>query len=1163
MVRPLLTPALLSTLLFAGSAVASISPEALALRDRGLAELENEKPAEAGETFRKLVKVAPESPLGWANLAVASLRQQKHTEAVAFADRALEKAPRRADLLHLKADVLQWSGRPELALPVYRQAAEQDPHDPEILYSLYRQATTLADATVSEHARWALDRLAGLRPDNVVLMLQRGQRAIEAGDRAQATEALLRVEELLWQAPPLAERAMQMVLEALESGDLSTARVPAVRLENVLKVTPMYQQGLRELSSGIQGVPVERFAGEERPRAFGTPKPVTWERSTVATGRGLAVVAADFDGDEKTDLAWLLDGKERRVEILRAAAAWKPSAAVPAPGVERLLAVDLDNDGSWDLVGVGPNGARAWKGDGKGGLVDVTAAWGLEAARGLTLTIFDFDIEGDLDLVLGGGTAPRLQLWRNSLEGPLQEVASQAFPEAVLRSGGPVTDLVASDVDRDGDLDLLVAHGGVTWLDNLRQGELAERTASIGLDGLQGVARASTGDFDQDGALDLVTAGEAVELRPWQGGRYAPPTFRASLPAPARTVIPFDLDNDGRLDLAVGTADGWSVYGQGTDGRLAARPVAEATGLTLHDGLATDLDGDGDLDLVAATDEGLLRWENRGGNENHWLAVRLRGLDKGNSKNNVFGLGSVVEVRNGAAYQLHEARHGVVHLGLGDQRAADVLRVVWTNGVPQNRLAVKGDQWIVEEQVLKGSCPFLYAWNGHEIAFVTDLLWGAPIGLPVAPGVWAGADPSEIVVVEGARSTAVGRYDLRITEELWEAAFFDHVRLWVVDHPADVEVASNLHILPGTRLPEEVRGSRDLRPVVEARDGEGRLVTDRVARRDDVYASGYRESRYQGLADEPWTFTFGLGERRSGPVRLHLDGWIFPADASLNLAMAQRSDVPPFATRLEVEVDGGWVPLLDPMGFPAGKTKTMVVDLPPLPEGASRLRIVSRQWLAWDRIAWTSQPADDEAVVVATLRPESADLEYRGFSRLVRRAPNAPHDYDYQRVSATSPWLPFPGRYTRYGDVRELLAAADDRSVILAAGDEMRLLFDASGLPAPAPGQVRTVFLESHGWDKDADRNTYQARSVEPLPFRAMTGYPGEEGESFPSTPELDAYRQEWLTREIRDVGTSGLRDIESSDGGPREAAPGTRAERSKTESPRTVDNGGVGGGRR
>ena len=161
--------------------------------------------------------------------------------------------------------------------------------------------------------------------------------------------------------------------------------------------------------------------------------------------------------------------------------------------------------------------------------------------------------------------------------------------------------------------------------------------------------------------------------------------------------------------------------------------------------------------------------------------------------------------------------------------------------------------------------------------------------MPVAEGVWAGWDLSGA----GARRRrrADGRtLDLRITEELWEAAFFDVAKLWVVDHPAGVEVASNLRILPGEPSDDRVLAAADVRPVVAAWDGHGRDVTSRIAARDEVYADGYERGDAQGVAARPWTFTFDLGAAPAAPVRLLLEGWIFPADASLNLAVAQRAE---------------------------------------------------------------------------------------------------------------------------------------------------------------------------------------------------------------------------------------------------------------------------------
>lgn len=1129
--------------LLAGAALA-VAPAALTLRDRGLAQLENEQPALAEATFRELVVAAPGDPIGWADLAVALLRQHKGAEAQVAVGRALGLAPARPDLLALHGDVLQWSGKPEEALPLYRDALAKAPRDVELAWALYRLAGSLAGSasggppsSASEAAtagsREALQRLVELRPDNAVVQLQAGQGAITRGERTAATAAMLRVGELLWQSSPQARAALEAVLTALKEGEVAKARVPALRLENVLKPTPLYQQGLGELTTNIQGRAVTRFRDEPPPAAFGAPVPISWVVHPLAAKDPGAVVTAlvvaDLDGDERADLATVEDERlTLRLGTQRSAAGWKTTPVGPAAGVDRLLAADLDNDRARDLVGAGSGGLTAWRGDGKGGLTAADAAFGLTGVPARAAAAVDYDADGDLDLAAAG--AGGVELLRNALSGPLAAVGKQAL------RGAPrgATEVVASDLDRDGDLDLLVAgSGGVTLLDNHRQGTLAATTI-LGLAATGVVSRLVTADLDNDGRFDLALGGGYLRVFLERGGRFeAGP--RLDTGGAVRGLIALDVDNDGRLDLAATGPTGVFVFTQQPSARPGELrfgrqkiPGAPQGGAALA---AADLDGDGDLDLAATgggqapsgtsgTSGGLAWLENRGGNRNHWLAVRLRGLGTGNGKNNVFGIGATLELRDGAATQLRESQGGVTHFGLGGRRRAGVLRVVWTNGVPQDRIDVAGDQRLVEEQVLKGSCPFLYAWNGTEIAFVTDLLWTAPIGLPVAPGVFAGADPSELVKVEGAELRAES-YDLRLTEELWEAAFFDHVRLWVVDAPAGVEVASNLRVVLGQTQPERVLGSRAVRAVAAAWDGRGREVSALVRARDEIYADGYEPSPYQGVAAAPWTFTFDLGEAPAAPMRLHLDGWIFPADASLNLAVAQRRDLSPSPPRLEVEVASAageaptWQVLMPAMGFPAGKTKTMVVDTPPLPPGAHRLRIASGQWLHWDRIAWTTAPADEEPRVVARLLPTTAELRFRGFSRHARRAPNAPHAFDYAAARTDSPWLPFPGRYTRYGDVRELLAEPDDRLVILAAGDEVALTFDARSLPPTPPGYRRSVFLESHGWDKDADRNTGEAAQLEPLPFRAMRAYPYADGEKYPDDAFHRDYVQGWLTRVV------------------------------------------------
>jgi Tfp pilus assembly protein PilF len=902
------------------------SERAFELRNLGFAELENEQPGRAEAAFEELSRLLPDDPLPWANLAIARLRQQENDAALEAVARAIALAPGRADLLAIRGEVLQWSGRPADAMAAFAAAAEAAPDDPETQYSLLRQTANAPSPEAETLAAGALRRLAGLRPENVPVLLQLGSAAVKAGDRSVATASYLRLQELVWQAPEAAGRMLDALLEALEASDLEAARVPALRLENVLKVTPMYREGLRELATGIQGVPVQYFVDEPEPEVFGSPAPVRFvaERITSTDSASGALAVGDFDGDEVPDIAWLGTSGTLHVRIGTETAAQRPAGEGVAAA--SLVAADLDNDGRLDLLAVGP-GIVVWRNRGDGTFEDATDAFGLADPQASGAAVLDFDIEGDLDVVVtrqpmrgSDRAAPArlarggLELYLNSLSGALEPVGERVFRNV---GAGELRSPVVSDLDRDGDLDLvLLSSDGVVWLDNLRQGTFADRTEAAGLSRAPGGADLAAADLDNDGWPDLVVAGEGIRLLRNEGS-----TFRlwgaALTDSSLHQLLVEDFDNDGRLDLAA-LGDEVHVLGQDPVAGFRTLPV-EGAPEGIRGLAAADLDGDGDQDLLAVTADGLWKLVNEGGNANAWLTVRLRGLTQGNSKNNALGFGAAVEVRAGRAYQLREVATDSVHFGLGDVETADLLRVVWTNGIPQNRLRPSAKQRIVEEQLLKGSCPFLYAWNGERIEFVTDLLWGAPVGLPVAPGVWASADPGELVEVTGA-APRNGVYDLRLTEELWEAAFFDRTRLWVVDHPADVEVASNLRVLPGVEQPQEVLATRDLRAPVAAWDTAGAEVTDRVARRDEVYADGWEASPYQGLAAEPWSFTFDLGEAPAAPVRLHLDGWIFPSDASLNLAMAQRRGLERQPTRLEVEAADGWLPLVSDLGFPAGKT---------------------------------------------------------------------------------------------------------------------------------------------------------------------------------------------------------------------------------------------------
>ena len=159
-----------------------------------------------------------------------------------------------------------------------------------------------------------------------------------------------------------------------------------------------------------------------------------------------------------------------------------------------------------------------------------------------------------------------------------------------------------------------------------------------------------------------------------------------------------DYDNDGFVDLWVSGKDGMFMFRNDGTGRFT-----ETSGIIPMEkgvaGAVGDYDNDGDLDLFFINDKGQLRaLQNNGGNQNNWIQVRLEGIITGNNKVNRNGIGSKLEVKVSDLYQLQYVSQQMVHFGLGAFDAADVVRVVWTNGVPQNVIQPKAKQRILENR---------------------------------------------------------------------------------------------------------------------------------------------------------------------------------------------------------------------------------------------------------------------------------------------------------------------------------------------------------------------------------------------------------------------------------------------------------------------------------
>jgi len=705
---------------------------------------------------------------------------------------------------------------------------------------------------------------------------------------------------------------------------------------------------------------------------------------------------------------------------------------------------------------------------------------------------------------------------------------------SLVPAGFAATALLPLDFDRDVDVDVVVAgKGGTGWLENLRHGQFrwvqlappAPQQASAPLQPSAPLTAIDAIDAGADASWDLVLGGGGgTSLLPIR--RTATGVLRHDEPRPIAAaggagLATWDYDNDGLLDLATWAADGLTILRGLPEGRFVAAPVlpvAIGRGVVGFD--AADLDRDGDLDCAVVADGGLTLLENEGGNAHHWLDVdleaqQIKGADFAPSgRVNAHGLGGLLELKSGAGYQARFVRRRTTHFGLGPEPAVDVVRIAWLNGVPQNIVRPPADLLVCEQQVLLGSCPYLYCWDGGGFTFVTDLLWGAPLGLQRAEGQLVPARAWEYLKIPGDRLVPRdGRYVLQLTEELWEAAYFDEVKLLVVDHPADVAIETNEKVGPPDIARPRIHTLAAPRPPVAARDHRGRDVLPQLAAADGVYLRPDAAKRRQGLLEEH-AIELDLGPL-ADPARatLFLRGWTFPTTVGLNLALSRDPGLGlPVPPSLAVpDGAGGWRTVLPFMGFPGGKTKTIAVDISGLvPSDDPRVRIATSMEIAWDAASVTSgeEPAP---LTVTVLAPLAADLHHRGTSAIEAADGAGPETFRYDLVSPVAKWPPMLGRFTRHGPVADLLAAEDDLLVVMAAGDEATLEFAVP--PGPAPGHARDFVLKCVGWDKDANLATAVGQSVEPLPFTGMHSYPPAPDDEPRATPAREAWLRDRQTR--------------------------------------------------
>src|SRR5882724_8772401 len=278
-----------------GDAVAN-SAAAVTARTWGLAYLQQNQLPQAEAEFRKVVALAPDQAVGYADLGLVYLREGRYREAEAQLRRAAALDSADSSIGLMLAKVYELSGREAEARREVERVLRRDSTDIRALYAAGELAARL---------------------ELVDLLLARGA----ADDAAAQLEALQRE---LPQLPPEAARFFQRALRSARAGRASEAA--AQRFHHAMEVTAAYQASLQRLggrNDPLVGYPVLTFnqnmavptqdaravAAEIRftdVTAGGGLEGVEALPDSLMKGgsldRVVALAASDYDDDESEDL---------------------------------------------------------------------------------------------------------------------------------------------------------------------------------------------------------------------------------------------------------------------------------------------------------------------------------------------------------------------------------------------------------------------------------------------------------------------------------------------------------------------------------------------------------------------------------------------------------------------------------------------------------------------------------------------------------------------------------------------------------------------------------------------------------------------------------------------------------------------------------------------
>ncbi len=294
----------------------------------GLSYLQRNQLPEAESAFKKLTKLAPEDPLGYADLGLTFLQAGRYAEAEKQLLRARELEPASTEVGLALARLYSLTKRPSDARATLEQLRRDTVGNPHVLYALAEFEAQQRDSGSARRYRDRLNDVLAVAPANLVARLKLVDAFVRGGEADSAIRQLEEVRRIPPEPPREARIYLDSSIQLLRVGKLAEARTTIDHFLGMIEVTGPYQASMEDVKwseSPIAGRPVISFA----PKNFISIRGVR-DKATVD-------LAKFTDVTSDAGLANVPSGPAG------------PSASAPQLGPTALAFGDVDGDGTDDL----------------------------------------------------------------------------------------------------------------------------------------------------------------------------------------------------------------------------------------------------------------------------------------------------------------------------------------------------------------------------------------------------------------------------------------------------------------------------------------------------------------------------------------------------------------------------------------------------------------------------------------------------------------------------------------------------------------------------------------------------------------------------------------------------------------------------------------------